>query len=665
MTDPPASVGALPAPPAGRALWALGEVLDWLVLLGSLGLLAWAAAVGLTFLPSAEFTQDWVPLLWFERVALALGAAAVVRRLLGGRVLPHAPLVAMGMAGLVCLLSLGHTTILDESRNEVFYLFPLFVLILAALMSLGSPAKTHVVLAGPAALALGEALVGMGQYVSGTPTPAYWLSGAFAAVIPTRLYGTLGSPNVLAGFLLIGIASAAILAISLPWPWRSLPAGALAVQVAALTLTFSRGGYIGVAVFVAAAAVFTWPARRQSWPVLLLILIVAAAVGTALPIVGVRAASSIAPRVEDTLTSRLFIWRTAMAMWRAHPVWGAGIGTFNAAYTAFRPHGVLATYALLRVPGSAHDDYLQVLATTGLAGVGLLAAGLLWGAWRAWRRYAGGGPGDRAWIGAWGAGILGVGAMSVVDENLFVVTNVTALLLSSAAVASHVSSDARLPVPLSRRLLVLPLGVVLAVLPPLLASPVKAFMLHEQATHEVTEGRYTQAVETFRAAMAADPLNGFTPAYFGDLLADLYIRRVDNAMGPWQVMQVRAREMYMYAMLHSPYDAYPRAQLGRLDRLEGRYPQAIARFREAIRLDSYTPEYRLQLAEVYLLAGDRAGAARQLRAAVRLFPLELLALGRHEGRDARFRATAAQFAEAQRLYTSVEGNHGVVWKPGR
>jgi len=642
------------APPRLHA--ALGEVLDWAILAATVALLGWAVFGGLTFMPSAGFLEHRVPLLAFERAALAIGGVSVFRRLLGGRALPGAPLWGLAAAATLGILSLAHTTFLYGSREEIFFHTSLLVLVLAALMALNDRVKTHVFLGGLVAIALGEAVIGLGQYVSGVPTPAYWLSRSFAELIRTRAYGTLASPNLLAAFLVLGIAGTAVLTVSLPWAWRPLPAAALAAEVLGLIVTYSRGGYVGLGVFIVVAAVLFWPVRRRAWPVLLLIVLVAGLAVVRLPSVGARA-QSIAPDQEDTGTSRLYIWHTALAMWRAHPTWGTGLGTFNAVYSAYRVPDVLETYAMINVPGSAHDDYLQVLVTTGKVGSGLLALVVLWGIWRGTRRYVRGGVQERAWLAGWAAGMAGLATVSIVDESLFVVTNLALLLLLAAVVAAHTSLVDRPAVRLWQRLFVLPLIAVVLCLPPLLAPPVEATSLHDEAVQQVKTGEFIEAVRTFETAMAADPLDGVTPAYFGDLLADLYVRRLDNPMGPWGTMRDRATELYLYASRLSPWDAYPRAELGRLEHAEKHEAAAAAALEDAVRLDPYTARYRLWLAEADLAAGDRDRATAQLGEAVRLYDVELLTIEHHDGRGARYDASAAQLAEAERLLTLISTGH--------
>jgi O-antigen ligase/Tfp pilus assembly protein PilF len=647
--------GTVVAPRLSRGLEVLGDLLDWAVLGGTLALLGWTAQQGLTFIPSAGYRAHLVPLLRFEQAAVGLGALATVRRLLGGRALPAGPLSVLAAACVVAALSLVHTTDLYATREMVYLVLALSVLALAVLGALNDALKTRVSLAGLAALAVGEAGVALGQYAAGLRTPSYWLGAAFAAVIRTRVYGTLSSPNVLAGFLLLGTAASAILGMTHRGVPRLVSFGAVVVQVWALALTYSRGGYAGLATFLLVAAAVLWPERRRAWPVLAVAVLVAGAAVARLPAVGLRA-SSLGPAQEDTVASRLFIWQTALRVWRAHRIWGTGLGTFNAAYAPARPAGVHATYAMLAVPGSAHNDYLQLLAETGLVGAALLGAVLVGTGARAAARYTRAPPEARIWIGTGGAALLGLGVMSLVDENLYVVANLAFLLVAASTAAAHVSLPERSPLRAWQRLLILPLVPLLVWLPPVLPVPVLAHALHDRATREVKEGRYVQAVRTFEEALRADPLDPVVPAYFGDLLADLFIRRLDNPMGPWPTMPARAAELYRLAMRLDPYNAYPHAELGRLLlRLEHRPREAVASLWEAVRLDPYTPRYRLWLGEALAETGDTRGAVAQLEEAVRLFPLELVVIEHHEGQSPRYRAEQGLLARAQAELAGLRG----------
>jgi tetratricopeptide (TPR) repeat protein len=283
-----------------------------------------------------------------------------------------------------------------------------------------------------------------------------------------------------------------------------------------------------------------------------------------------------------------------------------------------------------------------------VVGGGLLAAALLWGLWRAGVRYRAGDDQDRVWLGAAVAAAVGVGVMSLVDENLYVITNLTMLVVLAAAVASHAIRHRRAPLRFWQRLLVLPVAVVIAGLPPLLVPPVVATALHTEASDDVAALRFPEAVDTFRTAMRLDPLNSVIPVYLADLATDLYTRRLTTALGPWPSLRAVAAAYYRQSSAHNAWDAYPRMELGRLLRDQHRYPEAAAAMREAVRLDPYTPRYRLWLGDVLRLAGDRAGARREYEEAARLYPVELVLIEHHEGREgARYATAKAQLDEVQ------------------
>jgi len=90
--------------------------------------------------------------------------------------------------------------------------------------------------------------------------------------------------------------------------------------------------------------------------------------------------------------------------------------------------------------------------------------------------------------------------------------------------------------------------------------------------------------------------------------------------------------------------------------VQGRYGEAIEALRDAVRLDPYSPRYRLWLGASLLAAGDRPQAARQLEGAIRLYPLEILVIERHEGHGARARADEQDLDEARRLLRRLQGD---------
>lgn len=163
--------------------------------------------------------------------------------------------------------------------------------------------------------------------------------------------------------------------------------GALLPIWTALVLSNSRGGLVAMmGQIVTAALLFPLlsvrhddgSARRKfvtSWParvVLLIVLIAGVAVGT-LWLGGDRLASSIekssefAPVATELRQNarRNQIWRATWRMFTANPIAGVGMAGYWAAIPTY--HDASGTMT----PQEAHNDYLELLASGGLIGVGL------------------------------------------------------------------------------------------------------------------------------------------------------------------------------------------------------------------------------------------------------------------------------------------------------
>lgn len=80
---------------------------------------------------------------------------------------------------------------------------------------------------------------------------------------------------------------------------------------------------------------------------------------------------------------RKIVWKGAMDIWRAYPLFGSGVETFAYSYYNFRPveHNLTSEWNFLY--NKAHNEYLNFLATTGVFGLGtyllLIGAFLWWG----------------------------------------------------------------------------------------------------------------------------------------------------------------------------------------------------------------------------------------------------------------------------------------------
>jgi O-antigen ligase len=158
-----------------------------------------------------------------------------------------------------------------------------------------------------------------------------------------------------------------------------------------------RGGLVAVHVCLAAAAavlLVTSGERsrlRRVMPLAAAALLAAVTGAYAFGIIPRELGSSLFRLIEmpqETATSnsvRARLWRVALAMSRDAPVFGIGEGSFGWRFEEYAPPGT-ALYTPLH--GDAHNTWLQVLATRGVAGVASLlflvaVLGLTLG--RAWR----------------------------------------------------------------------------------------------------------------------------------------------------------------------------------------------------------------------------------------------------------------------------------------
>ncbi|WP_119072494.1 O-antigen ligase family protein [Aggregatilinea lenta] len=246
-----------------------------------------------------------------------------------------------------------------------------------------------------------QAIIGIYEYEGGSGAPHLWISN----YMHFRAFGTFGQPNPFSAFM--GLT--APLAFGLAWghltqAWAQsqtrsrehdawLRPGLLAGMYAALGLlilgglivAWGRGAWLG---FGAAAGVMVFFApRRRLYAVVLLAAAVVLGAGLWLmhlvpPSIQARADNAVdefvgfrdvrAMPVSDenfAIVERLAHWQAALNMARAHPWLGVGLGNYEAAYNDYR------VPSWPRPLGHAHNDYLNLLAETGIVGLTAYLAG--------------------------------------------------------------------------------------------------------------------------------------------------------------------------------------------------------------------------------------------------------------------------------------------------
>lgn len=229
-----------------------------------------------------------------------------------------------------------------------------------ALNLVDRPGQIRVLSAGLVAVAALLAAHGLYQYVTGAPMPTHWVDVAEQSP-RTRAYSLLNSPNLLGSLLVLTIPQAlGHLLASQTRLRRWVLAGLLAVMLAGLVVTFSRGAWFATCLALMLFGLLTRP----------LILLPLTAAGMTLPLIfpSVRARLtylfSPAYLASSQRAGRLARWETALEKISASPLLGEGPGRFGGAVAA------------RHIPGSFYVDnfYLKTAVETGLLGL----AAYLW-----------------------------------------------------------------------------------------------------------------------------------------------------------------------------------------------------------------------------------------------------------------------------------------------
>lgn len=199
-----------------------------------------------------------------------------------------------------------------------------------------------------------------------------------------RAVGTLGSPFGL-GALLSALLPLLLRRARAGWAWKI----ATALAAAGLFATESRGAWLaaaaGAGLYMAAGDALSecnQRRRRQAFAV--------AALACALGLAAAGAKSARSWKESDS--ARVEIWKTAWESFREHPWLGSGPDTFEQSFRRLRSEQFVRISGVSHaMQAHAHNELLQALATTGLAGLGaylLLLASLLAAARDAWSQSA-------------------------------------------------------------------------------------------------------------------------------------------------------------------------------------------------------------------------------------------------------------------------------------
>lgn len=188
-------------------------------------------------------------------------------------------------------------------------------------------------------------------------------------VTANRITGTFFNANRLAGYLGLTLLPAVSFSLKKKWAWVLS-----ALILLAILFTKSRGGLLFIYAALNIFAYLNWHNRKKFRVSIVLFNIILLFVFFQTPYSS-RFKTNILK--AHNVRQREVIWWTALRMLQDHPLFGIGAGAFPMSFEHYRTPFVMKFVPTTDSAFHAHNDYLQILAETGIIGLSLVLFALL------------------------------------------------------------------------------------------------------------------------------------------------------------------------------------------------------------------------------------------------------------------------------------------------
>ena len=377
----------------------------------------------------------------FLTVAVALlsvaGMMLLGRMVWSGKFSIHRTPLDLWVAGFVVLaaVSVSQSVYAKEGWYNYFCLVGLYILVYVLItQSVGSKADGKRIIMAILASSAVVCVWGLWQYNAGIDVTAErWIDDAQFPGLKTRVFSTLGNPNILAAFLImvVGLASGWVLGIG----QRKISLALISLSglaVVCILLTYSRGAWLtlGVMAVLIAAVWKHWTWKMVAAGALITAGLWAAAQESFLTrLLSIRGMFNSA---DSSVALRWALWESTLAMVQEHPWLGLGWGSYRFVYPEY--DFFVQNESVIIYHG--HNTLLSLAAEIGIPG--MLCFAILWGmsVVRALLAMKNADKGDKGLYFGIALALLGMAAFSLTDHVLFNI-QVAAVFWALVALTAH------------------------------------------------------------------------------------------------------------------------------------------------------------------------------------------------------------------------------------